>query len=159
MPSNPTYTDGQKTRALELYLEVGATKAGREIGCSRSTVLKWARNAGIKPPVAQTAAATEAQATRNAASRAELSANLLKDAERLRQQLFAPCVVYNFGGRNNTFEEHQLDEPDFQAKEKILKAIGTAVDKHLAIERHDADGGEGLAAVDQWLRTMMGGKP
>jgi transposase-like protein len=35
------YTDEQKAEAVRLYVEVGASAAAREIGCSRDTVYEW----------------------------------------------------------------------------------------------------------------------
>lgn len=35
------YTDEQKTEAVRLYVEVGASEASRLIGCSRDSVYEW----------------------------------------------------------------------------------------------------------------------
>jgi len=153
------FDDETRKRGVELYVAVGTSKAAREIGCSTSAIVKWAKAAGKLRYTERTKAANKARSANAAERRGKLSAALLADAERLRQQLFAPCMAHNFGGKDNTYNDHELPEPDFGAKAQLLKAIGVAIDKHLALERHDADGGEGLAAVDQWLKSMLGGRP
>ena len=39
-----TYTDEQRTEALRIYAEDGATNAAKTIGCTRNTIYVWLRN-------------------------------------------------------------------------------------------------------------------
>jgi hypothetical protein len=109
------------------------------------------------PSDEQTRAATAAVIAKAAGRRAELSIAFLEDADRLRRQLWEPCEVHAFGGRDNTFRTVTIPEAEPRAKVALMTAAGIAVDKHLALERHDASETESMAAVDLWLRFMKGG--
>jgi hypothetical protein len=47
--------------------------------------------------------------------------------------------------------------PPAQDVRAFYMSMGQCVDKHLALERHDADDSAGMSAVDAWLRGMLGG--
>lgn len=108
------------------------------MGRSKATISRHAQLLGLGWDRTQVARATKARAADNRARRAELEAGLLADAARLRAQLFAPTVAFNFGGKDNTYEEHDLEEPTFADKLKILQGIGVAVDRALRIAQHDS---------------------
>jgi hypothetical protein len=88
-----------------------------------------------------TMAATKARTADMAARRAQLADNLLTDAVRLREQLWQPYTVYAFGGRDNTYNEHHLDEPPTDAKRALMQTAVAAATQHLRLVDHDADGG------------------
>lgn len=44
---------------------------------------------------------------------ADLAALFLEDAPKLCAQLWKPCKSFNFGGKDNTYNEKLLDEPAF----------------------------------------------
>lgn len=73
----------------------------------------------------------------NRAKRALLEQLLLDDALALREQLWKPALVYNFGGKDNTYEEHQLERPDFAGQSAIMRTVGVAIDK--AVRLADVD--------------------
>lgn len=151
-----SYTQEERVEALRAYEQYGPRKAAKNLGIPLSTVCLWARKAGARTVRSEkTRVAVEAKVNDNALARAELAGLLLQDARRLRDQLFTSTVAYNFGGKDNTFAEHELPEPDFRAKQAILTSIAIALDKSMALERFDAEGGQGLAAVDEWLRTVL----
>ncbi|GAA0638141.1 hypothetical protein GCM10010174_69980 [Kutzneria viridogrisea] len=157
MPNgNPPLTEQDRQRVRELHAQ-GLTRneIGRAIGRSASTVSKLAKELGLTFDRSKTRAATEAKVADAKSRRAALALNLLGDAERIREQLWQPCRVYSFGGRDNVYSEEWHERPDFAAQLKILQATGVALDKVMRIEAHDADT-HGLAAVDQWLRDMIG---
>lgn len=110
---------------------------------ARTTVQAWARKAGHDPdeisqhaPV-KTEMANAARIAQMDQRKTELAADLLEDLQRLRVQLFAPCieqkVVTLSGGQGNsaTWEivEVARDKPTFTDQVKILTSIGIAVDK------------------------------
>jgi len=124
-------SETERARILELHGE-GVTRnaIAREVGRSPGTVSTVVRDAGLSfERGAEVAAATVAKAMDNAARRARLEELLLEDALRLREQLWQPTLVYNFGGKDNTYEEHQLDRPDFGGQNAIMRTVGTAIDK------------------------------
>lgn len=112
----------------------------------------------------ETKTATRARQVDLAARRAELAAQLVGDAARLRAQLWEPCVERkamavaqggNLGSVVEVVEVHH-PRPPFADQQRIMTCVGIAVDKVLAIDRHDNQADEGLAAVDRWLREMIG---
>jgi hypothetical protein len=105
------------------------------------------------PEVAQ---ATAAKQMDNRAKRARLEELLLDDALRLREQLWEPCLVYNFGGKDNTYEEHQLERPDFGGQQAIMRTVGVAIDK--AVRLADVDKAQTDAGpVVSLLGTLVDG--
>lgn len=126
-----------------------------EYGCAPSTVSKIAREYDIKADRTQTRKATEALEADNASRRARLASALLEDAEKLRRQLWEPCIVYSFGGKHNTYAEHELSEPPSADKRNLMTTLAIALDKSMKLERFDQDE-RGLAAVDAWLQDVMG---
>lgn len=153
------YTDAQKAEALDLYEREGPAAVEDHLGIPSSTVYDWAKKAGVRTVRNErTREAVEAAQVDNAKRRAELAGRLLEDAERLRRQLWQPCTVFNFGGKDNTFEQAEIPEPDFRAKQAILTSVAIAVDKSMKLELHDRDDSSGLEAVDAWLRGIIHGE-
>lgn len=149
-------TDQERERVRELHAQgLGRNQIAIEVGRSAGTVTTIAKQLGLSFDRSETAAATEAKMQDAKAIRAQLAIDLLSDARRLREQLWQPALVYSFGGRDNTYAETWQDKPDFASQLKIVQASKAALDGVLRIEAHDADT-HGLAAVDAWLRDMIG---
>ncbi|GAA0969835.1 hypothetical protein GCM10009555_017670 [Acrocarpospora macrocephala] len=123
------------------------------IGRSRAAVSRAAAKMGLAWDRSQTKAATEARVADAAAKRAQLALDLLDDAARIRAQLWEPCMAFNFGGRDNTYAEHQLERPDFAGQEKILRGMAIAVEKSLRLT--DYDTGDDAAKVGSLLGSLF----
>lgn len=117
----------------------------KEMGRSAETVSRQSRRLGLSWDRSRTVQATLALVAEAAARRAALEVDLLRDAERLRLQLFAPVTVHKFGGRNNTYASRRLKKPDARAQSDIMHAATTAVAHSLKISKHDPDAGTGAA--------------
>lgn len=129
----------ERARILELHAggetrNAIARKVGRSPG-TVSTVVHGAGKSFERSP--EVAAATAAKTMDNRAKRARLEELLLDDALRLREQLWQPALVYNFGGKDNTYEERTLPQPDFGGQQAIMRTVGVAIDK--AVRLADAD--------------------
>jgi transposase-like protein len=150
-----------KRAAILASLRAGTSRnrAAREHGVSFASVSKIAAAEGISFDRSQTKSATEAAVADLRAIRVATSRRFLAEANLLLDQMHQPHTAYNFGGKDNTYEEHEFPEPPVDAKRTLITSAAIAYDKHLAQERHDADDGSGLAAVDAWLRGMLGEKP
>jgi hypothetical protein len=81
----------------------------------------------------QTAAANAAASVDMAARRNALATNLLADAERIREQLWAPTTVYNFGGKDNNYNERVFPEAPADVKRTLMQTATTAVNAHLRL--------------------------
>ena len=104
--------------------------AARQFERSPSTISKIAHAAGLNFDRSKTAAATKAKQADNRARRAELAPIFLEKAEAALskidlafQRMTGETLVFNFGGRDNTYEEHTLDSPP----DDTLKAMAATV--------------------------------
>lgn len=154
------WTEEQQAEALQLYLEVGTTEAGRRLGIPKGTVASWARRAGVEtrvvPPA--TEAAVESSALLAEQRRLELADNMLGDISGLRARLFAPMTYVHVKseghgeGRSSAVQVHvDMDQPVPADQLRLVQAIGTLVDKvqlltGQATERHDLTGEYDLEA-------------
>ncbi|MFF5582708.1 helix-turn-helix domain-containing protein [Streptomyces hygroscopicus] len=147
-------TDKDRRRVRELHA-AGKSRndIARAIKRSPSTVSKIA--AAFEPPLifdraAQIATATEVRRADLAARRTALALGLQDDAEKLRAQLFAPCTVGEFAGREGEWHTADLDRPRFADQRQIIASVQTAVGTSLRLA--PAEGGEDAGQV----RSMLG---
>lgn len=152
------WTATDNARLASLHAD-GATltAAARQLERSKATVGKYAARLGLTWDRTATAAATEAKVIDARGRRAVLQLDLLDDAARLREQLWKPTVVFNFGGKDNTYEERELPEPTFADKLKIVQATGIAVDRSLKLDLHDsAAGAAQIVGILQQTAAALG---
>lgn len=126
-------------------------------GRGRSTVRRIALAHGWTPSEAARAAtenAVRAHSAYSAERRATLAARFTEAAEKLLDQLDEPHLAFNFGGKDNTYEEHELPKPPVDAQRQLVQAAREAMRTVLDIDRHDNRAEDGLAAVDEWLRHL-----
>lgn len=149
-------TDKDRAAVRRLHAQGKArNEIARAIKRSPSTVSKIA--AAFEPPLTfergpEVVAATEARRIDLAARRAQLAEQLHADAEQLRAQLWAPCTIGAFGGKDNVWSETRLERPTFGDQRQILAATGTAIEKSLKLA--PAEGGEGAEQVRSMLGTL-----
>lgn len=139
----------------------------RRFGLATTTVKKWVVSAGVRKPAGSPADAARAQNARSALAaelatrRANLADRLLSEAEALVESLHKEHMAYNFGGKDNTYAERLMPEPDVKSKQIILVSVGIALDKHMALKRYDsgqeaAEAGSLLASVGAALVDRFG---
>jgi hypothetical protein len=156
---NDPLNEAEIQRIRELHAQgKGRNEIGRIIGRSQRTISVYAARMHLEFDRTMTEAATRARKADLEERRVILAEALQGDAERLTEQLWQKAKVFNFGGKDNTFEEREVDEPPFDAKKNIMAAAGIAIEKSLKLCPPDREDTEGLAAVDQWLRGMLGGE-
>jgi transposase-like protein len=63
--------------------------------------------------------------------------------------------VFNFGGKDNTFEMRVIDCVPTQDQRNLMIIAGTAIDKHKMLDQYDSDQRE-ADAVTAWIRNMTG---
>lgn len=147
------WTDDDDARLRELHAAETSLRAiAAALDRSKTAVARRLAHHGLSAADrSQTMAATAAKVADARARRAALELALLEDAARLRQQLFAPTVAFNFGGKDNTYAEKRLDQPTFADQLKIVQATGAAIDRALRIAEHDADTGvdQAVGMLDQ----------
>jgi predicted transcriptional regulator len=133
---------------------LGRNEVARRLEVSPRTVSKYAPAGSFDRSA--TAAAVKARQVDMAERRAVLAENLLGDAERLREQIWQRALVYNFGGKDNTYEEHELEEQPTDAKRTLMQAVATAVNAHVRLVDHDGDGGldEAKSVLDGFMDAV-----
>jgi hypothetical protein len=131
--------------------ELGRNAIAKKHGLSGSTVSGIAKAEGLEfRGRTQVAAATQARKVDLRSRRAEIAAVLLEDADRLRGQMWRPCTLHAFGGKDNVHNSIDLAEPIFADKLKLMQAAASALGRHMDLEQHDAD----EAAAN--ARSMLG---
>ncbi|WP_030847393.1 helix-turn-helix domain-containing protein [Streptomyces griseus] len=155
--ANPV-TDEERARIRELHAEgKGRNAIAKELGRSGRTISEEAGKLGLSfARAAEVRAATEVRQADLAALRTQLALDLTQDAMKLRAQMWERTTVYSFGGKENTYNDHTFDEAPAAEKRALMGTAGMAIDRSLKLSPPESDT-EGLAAVDAWLKGMMGG--
>jgi hypothetical protein len=151
MAAGRPITDTERDRVRELHAAGrGRNEIAAELDRSTGIVTKIARELGLSFDRSATMAATAAKAADARGRRARLMHELLDDAEKLRSQLFAPTVIHNFGGKDNTYNSRKVSRPPFRDQRDIMQAVSTAVGASLRLDLHDGD-----ASIDQ-VGSLLG---
>lgn len=144
----PAPLSPEKREQITDLIRDGKTRnaIARAVGVSGATVTKVAKELetqGEAPAFDRSATkrATAAREVDQAAERARLRGLLLEDAHRLRRQLWQPCVMHNFGGKDNTHNSITLEQPTFEQQAKIMTSVGICVDKIVRLDQAN-DGAE-----------------
>jgi hypothetical protein len=150
--ANRPLTDADREQVRRLHAE-GKTRndIAREIGRSPSTVSKIAAALDLTFDREATAAATAARSADLAARRTAFAATLHDSAETLHAQLFAPCTVGAFGGKDNVWSQKRLDRPLFADQRQIMSSVSIALDKSLKLvpPRDEHGAADAVSMLDQ----------
>ena len=126
---------------------------------SISTVAKVAKEAELDDANAvheRLRTATRAKIADGAARRAEICAKLLAVADEAVEDMSRPALVYSFGGKNNTYAERMISQPDFRGRRDLAQVVKVALDTHKMLDQYDSDSTQ-TSVVDAWLKTMIEG--
>ncbi|NUS78476.1 MAG: helix-turn-helix domain-containing protein [Streptomyces sp.] len=152
-------TDEERAEIRRLHAEgKGRNEIARLTGRSMRCISVQAGKMGLSFDRTMTEEATRARKADLEERRVILAEALQGDAERLTEQLWEEHWVFNFGGKDNTYEKRLLPEPPADAKKNLMAAAGIAIEKSSKLVPPDRGDQEGLAAVDAWLRGMIGGE-
>lgn len=143
---NRPVTEEEQDEIRRLHAEgCGRNEIARRIGRGPRSVSEFAARMGLTFDRTATEAATKARMADLAERRAILAEALHSDAERLTEQLWQPAIVFNIGGKDNTFTKEDVDEPPADAKKNLMAAAGMAIDRSLRLVPPTDDSGEGAA--------------
>lgn len=125
-PMNPE----TRKRARELF-DAGQSRnaIARELDLDPATVTRWAKAEGLEFDRGATEAATRAHTIDLAAGRTRLAEKMLSAAEDMLDRIDDPYLVYNFGGKDNTYEERTLDTAPVEVRRSIIVTAGITFDK------------------------------
>lgn len=151
-------TDAERQHILDLIQSgKGCAEIASEVGRAPDTVSRLAKSIGWTFGVTNLARAHEARSAYSAERRAVVAARAQERAEELLEKMSGRYLVFNFGGKENTYAEHELDEPPIEAIRQMAQAFRDLQRTVLDIDRHDNRQDEGVSAVDAWLRDLVGG--
>ena len=140
--------DSKRAQARKLYDEGLSCRAiAKALGSSPSTVSRWAESEGLSFDRSQTAAATEAHTVDLAAERLALAEEMMEAGREALREIKGPVVVYNFGGKDNTFRQRKLDRAPMSMRREALTAAGIAFDKATRIVEKATGPAEAAAGV------------
>lgn len=128
---------------------------------SDSTVRKVRDEAGLEAPEitrVHTKSATEQTRANNAQLRAQIAKRLLAVANEALDDMNAEATIYNFGGKDNTYNEKKVGRPPTGDRRNLATIAAIALDKHKMLDAYDADASQG-ADMDRFLRALGGQRP
>lgn len=118
----------------------GCNAIASKLDISASVISRWAKAEGLKFDRAQVAVAVKAHTFDLAAARLALAEKMMTVATDLLDSAQSPYTVFNFGGKDNTYEEHTLDAPPVEAKRSMVVTAGIAFDKATKVLEKDTSG-------------------
>lgn len=136
----------------------GRNEIARRVGRGPRVVSVHCARMGLTFDTSGTEAGTAARNAQLAEKRSILADALTDDALRLSAQVWEPTTLHSFGGKDHTYNHKDLDEPLAADKRALMAAATSAAAQSLRLVPPETET-EGMAAVDQWLRGMMGGAP
>jgi transposase-like protein len=149
-----------RRQAILDAIAAGGTRnqVARDLGVSPGAVSRYARQAGHSFDRAPTAAAVLAARIDSAELRTRTARRLLDEANALLDDLGSAVVTIGaFGGRDNTWSEHQAAGHLPRDKRDLALAAGALLDRHLAIAAFTAGSEEQSPSdVDSWLASVTG---
>jgi hypothetical protein len=146
-------------RATAGTIEGAYRRVAERCGVSNGIVAKIAQECGVNTCTRsrdRTEAATRAKVADNAARRADLAALLLDRALEALADMSEPALVYNFGGKDNTYAEKLLSRPDFGGRLNLMRTAAQAIASHKVLDQYDSDAAQ-ASAMDAWLKVVASG--
>lgn len=132
----------------------------KKVGCAQSTVSKVAKAEGFDTAArdqSNLARAHEARRAYGAERRAERLVKLADRIDRIIERMAEPHVAFNFGGKDNDYNERTFPEPTTEAIDKYAAAIAKLTRAEMEIVKYDERGDDDGADVDRWLAEITGG--
>lgn len=149
-----------RARVIDLHAKgVGRNDIARLTGTSTSTVSRLVKESGASFDTTQTEVATRNRLADLAEMRSRLAVKLVAKAHDLVDDMDVEFLAYNFGGKDNTYEEHLLPKPPTASLRDLMQSATVAAKTSMEITKFDSDPDEGLSAVDEWLNHVVGGNP
>ncbi|WP_454168142.1 hypothetical protein [Microbacterium lacticum] len=146
----PAITPQIRKKVLALF-DAGRHRndIARELGISGPTVTRICRAEGRQFDRAAEALELRAEQVDLEKLRERVAKKMLIVADDTLNDLEAPHLVYNFGGRDNTYQEHLLDEAPLDAKLNAMRTASLAFDKATRIvEKSDTGLDQAVGVLD-----------
>jgi hypothetical protein len=144
-------------RAQELF-DAGEScrSIASTLGVAPSTVSRWAKGEELSFDRSKTAAATKAHAVDLAAGRIRLAEKMLAASESMLDRIDDPYLVYAFGGKENDYNEHELDTAPVEVRRNIITTAGITFDKLTRIVETSGEGQDDAKSMLAKLGEALG---
>lgn len=143
--------DAERAEIIRLHGEgYGRNEIARLTRRAQRTVSIICAEEGLVFDTTMTEDATRHRQAQLAALRTDTAMDLHLDGMKLTQQMWEPCTIYNFGGKDNTYEDHDVDQPPPIDKKSLMAAAGIAFEKSMKLVPPVTETGEDDA------RSMLG---
>lgn len=151
----PPVADAVRARAVELVGEgVPRNAIARELHIAPSTVSRIAADAGLTFERAnQTASATAARQHDMKVRRLELIEELMSKAVDHLVAIDQPFLAFNFGGKENEYNEHELERAPTGDILNLHRAASLALKDARDLIRDDDD--QGVAEAESMLMNLI----
>lgn len=138
-------------RARELFDEgFGCNAIARQLGVGPASVSRWAKDAQLAFDRSQTALAVRAHVIDLAETRTLLAQKMAVAASDLLDSLDGKYLVYAFGGKENDYNEHELDRPPVEVIRNAVTTAAIAFDKASKVMETSPEGlAESLSVLDR----------
>lgn len=148
-------SDETRAEVLRLHAENHSrNEVARRTGISAGSVTNICRAHDRAFDRSETKQATEARQVDLAAGRIRLAEKMLAASESMLDRIDDEYVVYNFGGKDNTFEQRTLDSAPVEVRRNVITTAGITFDKLTRIvEKSDS----GLDAAVGVIDTLAAG--
>ena len=134
-------SNAQRERVLELHAAgLSRNDIVRTVGISAGSVTRICQAAGRAFDRASTKDATLARTRDMAQARIDLAWRLEKAAVDMLDMIDRPFTVFNFGGKDNTFEQAELPSAPVEARRTIVTSAAIVFDKLSRIVEKDTGG-------------------
>ncbi len=139
MAKRTRVTDSERARIIAAF---DSGKSCRQLASdfkrSPSTISAIAKDVGHEFGRSNLVRAQEAKAAYDDERRANLLIETVGQAERVLGQLFEPGVVFNFGGRDNTYNEREVDKPPPREQREISQTYKNLMSVVLEMDKRTA---------------------
>lgn len=147
-------SDEERQRIIEAFpTGKSCRQIARELGRSTTTISTIAKSVGHEFGQINAERARAINQRYGAEWRAEMRQRLADEAMRLLDDMRKPALVFSFGGRDNTYNEHELEEPDFRSKRDLMQAVSTALRSIRDLDATDSTTGN-LGMLGEWFATI-----
>lgn len=143
-------SEDQKAQVRALHAEgLARNEIARRTGIAAGSVTNICRAEGLTFDRSETKHATEARQVDLAAGRIRLAEKMLAASEDMLDTIDGPYEVYNFGGKDNTFEQRTLDSAPVEVRRNVITTAGITFDKLTRIvEKSDTGLEQAVGVLD-----------
>ena len=142
----------ERASIVDLWREgLSRGEISRRLGINDAKVTEIAQQEGLVFDRTTSVAKTKGRLEQAAEQRSRIMHRMMDASENLLDLLDRPVTVFNFGGRDNTYAEQEVDAPPIADKLRLMQAAGVGVDKALALAAHDA--GSATVSINLILAT------